>query len=248
MQLKTLLQNDKAKARRLKTKIQRMCYQKNIIAVSDGVKNALLQDFRCQPATLNRVYNAFDLQAIQTMAQQPDVNIPDEPFILHPSRLDFPVKRQDLLLQAFKALNEPYKLVLFAQPNTELTTMIRQLQLTDSVLVVGQQANPFNWMKQAALTVMCSKHEGFGRVIVESLACGTPVVSTDCPSGPSEILTGELARWLVPNNDLHALVATIKQALNCQITIDLAHLSKFDIKETINQYLNLIETSSLIAA
>jgi glycosyltransferase involved in cell wall biosynthesis len=57
-------------------------------------------------------------------------------------------------------------------------------------------------MKKEKLTLLTSEREGLPTVIIESLICGTPVISTDCPSGPREILTGELAEWLVPVNKL----------------------------------------------
>jgi glycosyltransferase involved in cell wall biosynthesis len=68
-------------------------------------------------------------------------------------------------------------------------------------------------MAGADLLVLCSDHEGLPNVLIEALACGTRVVSTDCPSGPSEILGGEFAQWLVPCNDADALATVMRAAL-----------------------------------
>jgi glycosyltransferase involved in cell wall biosynthesis len=68
-------------------------------------------------------------------------------------------------------------------------------------------------MAGADLLVLCSDHEGLPNVLIEALACGTRVVSTDCPSGPREILAGDLARGLVPCNDVEALTVAIRAAL-----------------------------------
>ena len=132
--------------------------------------------------------------------------------------------------------------------NAQLTQMIQQMGLNHRVIVAGLQTNPFNWIKHAALTVLCSRHEGFARVIVESLMCDVAVVSTDCPSGPNEILTGDLAQWLVPVDDLNGFAKTMERALKSSIDIDQNKLDKFDIAQNFNQYLDLIKPSNTIAA
>jgi glycosyltransferase involved in cell wall biosynthesis len=91
--------------------------------------------------------------------------------------------------------------------------LIAQAGLERRVTVADFQANPYSWMAGAELLVLCSDHEGLPNVLIEALACGTRVVSTDCPSGPREILRGELARGLVPCGDVAALAAAMQSAL-----------------------------------
>ena len=74
-------------------------------------------------------------------------------------------------------------------------------------------------MAHAELVVLSSDFEGFPLVLIEALAVGTPVVSTDCPHGPNEILTGPLARWLTPVGDASALATTIDAALAADIDV-----------------------------
>src|SRR3546814_4932521 len=82
---------------------------------------------------------------------------------------------------------------------------ISELPCKEDILLAGFHANPYTWMSRAGVFVLCSRWEGFGNVLVEAMACGAPVVSTACPSGPEEIL--EQGRWgrLVPVGDAAAL-------------------------------------------
>jgi glycosyltransferase involved in cell wall biosynthesis len=163
-------------------------------------------------AKIVRIYNGFDFDAIRTAAAQPVRELPREPFVLHVGRF-MRQKRHDLLLDAWKLARLSHRLVLLAAPSAELHGMIRERGLQDRITVAGFQANPYPWMRAAELLVLSSEREGMPNVLVEALACGTRVVSTDCPSGPREVLRGELARGLVPCNDAAALAKAMRAAL-----------------------------------
>ncbi len=91
-------------------------------------------------------------------------------------------------------------------PNlSALRAQADELGVSDAVHFGGFVADPRPWMAHAAALVVPSRYEGFGNVLVEALSCGTPVIATDCPHGPNEILAGGRFGWLVPVGDTAAL-------------------------------------------
>ena len=87
------------------------------------------------------------------------------------------------------------------------------LRIGDRVELTGQVPDPFAWLMRASLAVTASWFEGLGNAVIEALACGTPVVSTDCPFGPREILADGQFGTLVPVGDVAAMAAAMQHAL-----------------------------------
>ena len=213
-----------------------------MIAVSDSAKKSLLDFVGAKPAKIETIYNPFDFSKIRVLADENNDAIPKEKFVLHAARFDLEQKRQDVLFEAFKQVKTPCKLVLLTKKSNPLQNLIDSYGLNDRIIIAGFQNNPYNWFKKAELSVLCSDYEGLGNVIIESLVCGTPVVSTSCPSGPAEILTGESAQWLVPVNSPDTLAEKIDEALNTAIEIDEKIITKFRDDIIANQYLDLIHS------
>ena len=214
-----------------------------IITVSNGLKR-FLNDFKVKHKAIKTIYNPFDIKKIKKLSKEENSKIPKEPYIIHAGRF-CSQKRQDRLLKAFKKIKTECKLVLLTHHNDAITQLIKKNGLEDRVIVAGFQKNPYPWFKCAKLSVLCSDFEAFGNVIAESLICGCPVVSTDCRSGPNEILVGDLAKWLVPmNNDENKLTdnlaAKIDEALNTKIKIDPCIFERFDADKIADEYLQLI--------
>lgn len=126
------------------------------------------------------------------------------------------VKNHSLLLRAFSGLARPEaRLMLLGQGATEaaLRALAVELGISDRVIFAGFHADPSAFYHTADLFVLSSDYEGFGNVIVEALSCGLPVVSTDCPSGPAEILEDGRYGRLVPVGDEAALARAMDAAL-----------------------------------
>ena len=155
------------------------------------------------------------------------------------------VKRHDLLIEAFALLDHPSARLCILGDGVErerLEALVCALGLQSKVFLVGYQSDPTPWYANADLFVLSSAHEGFGNVIVEALEQGTPVVSTDCPSGPREILEDGKYGALVPVSDAGALAVAMQASLSAQH--DRAALMRrandFSVDKAADAYLKLL--------
>jgi glycosyltransferase involved in cell wall biosynthesis len=117
--------------------------------------------------------------------------------------------------------------------------MIDSRGLTDRVQIIGFQFNPYSWMANAKILVLCSDYEGLPNVLIESLVCGTPVISTDCPSGPRQILGDALPSSLVPCGNSVELAARICSFLVHPPSIGNIDLSVYNYEHTVAAYENI---------
>ncbi len=129
-----------------------------------------------------------------------------------------PEKDQRTLIRAVSLLpaGQPWRLAIVGDgpERPALQALARDLGVADRILFTGEVSDPFGFMMRARLAVCASVYEGLGNAIIEALACGTPVVSTDCPYGPAEILQGGRYGALTPVGDAPAMAASISEALN----------------------------------
>lgn len=249
----TLTQMNKAKSN-YKNKIvnflMRMFYPlaDGIIAVSSGVADDLSKAIDIPRKKIKVLYNPLDINFISKMSQ----NSPShrwllnkkQPLILGIGRLDI-AKNFTLLINAFSKITDQTdaNLLILGEGDLrlELEQEIKKLQLSERCELMGYISNPYCYLKNADIFVLSSNVEGFSLVIVESLACNTPVISTDCPSGPNEIL--EDGKWgtLVPMNDVEILSVAMLEALRSPNTKNLQERAKeFDVKIVTQRYIDYL--------
>lgn len=191
-----------------------------IICVSRGIASDLSKIIHC-PEKIKVIYNPITEGRIKELAKEP-VNHPwfinsRVPIILAVGRL---AKTKDYpsLLRAFKMVlaEKPARLVILGEGSekNKLEKLARKLGLSKNITFLGFQQNIYKYIKRASIFVLSSFQEGFGNVIVEAMACGTPVVSTDCPSGPREIIRHGENGFLVPVADEEILASTILKVLD----------------------------------
>jgi glycosyltransferase involved in cell wall biosynthesis len=152
------------------------------------------------------------------------------------------IKDYTNLLNAFALLPHPLdaRLLILGEGayRNELEQQARQLGITDRVFMPGFATDPSPYYLQADLHVLSSQGEGLPTVIIEALAAGTPVVSTDCPSGPREILSDGEFGLLVPVGDAAALAAAMAESLAAPHDSDAlkARAQDFSIEKAVDQY------------
>ena len=225
----------------LKTKNQ---YDKSqLITVSKGAVEDLMK-FGIRPKSCTTIYNPFDFDLVK---QKSNEEVPEnDEFIICVARFAKD-KRHDLLVKAYAASNIKQKLILLGttdKPSDEknlldLKNMIRMLKIEDKVVFKGFVENPYPWIKKAKALILSSNHEGLSNVLVESLILKTQVVSTNCPTGPAEILEGDLSQFLSPVGDVEKLSSNIKRAIDSPVEISSKHIEKFNASEIASQYVKL---------
>ena len=222
-----------AKGRRRMMRYRAMYGGRSLIAVSQGVAADLRGACRIE-GRIEVIPNPFDFSEMKRLAAE-RAGIPSRPYIIHVGRFTGQ-KRHDLLLDAFARVEAPHTLVLLADPEPGLERLIAERGLGARVRIAGFQQNPYPWIASAELLVLCSDHEGLPNALIEALALGVAVVSTDCPSGPREILGAALAEWLVPVGDAVALAAAIARALAARPDPSRADLQRYATAEVISAY------------
>ena len=189
-----------------------------IVTLTDGARCDILKEFAIPEAKVSVMRtNAVLPPAIERWITRWDGDRGrDGDLIVCVGRLSRE-KDQRTLLRAVSLLpaDRPWQLAIIGDgpDRPALEAFARSNGISQRVLFTGQVEDPFVWMRKAGVAVCSSIYEGLGNSIIEALACGTPVVSTDCPYGPREILQGGRYGTLTPVGDAAAMAAAIAAAL-----------------------------------
>lgn len=191
-----------------------------VIALSRGVKNDLVNNFYVREDKIEVIYNPIEIGNIKHLSNEKIDDFyktKNEKIIIAVGRL---VEQKDFktLIKAFSIVTKEIKsrlLILGKGPlESELKKLCESLGIKDKVIFAGFKKNPYKYMKLSDVFVLSSKWEGFGHVIVEAMAVGTPVISTNCKSGPSEIIKDNQYGILVPVNNYKILADEIIRLLS----------------------------------
>lgn len=215
------------------------CYPlaNHVVAVSEGVSESVYNRTRLSKDKISTIYNPVQVELIKKKGAEPInhnwFNNDDIDVVLSGGRHESQ-KGFDTLLESFRILSEDnHRLVIFGtgSETKKLELFAEELGISDRVLFTGFVENPYQYMSAADVFVLSSRYEGFGLVLVEAMACGCPVVSTNCNSGPSEILKNGKYGLLVPVGDTKSLAQAIEYALKNPLDSDILIQRAFDFSE-----------------
>ncbi len=235
------------------------CHADRFIACSKGVARDLEQTF---PLLKNRIHTVYepvlDDSFVERFAQpaqhrwlrEASSNASDSdrearpPVLVNAARL-VPMKDQATLIKAFARLRKRRRarLIIFGEGRLrgELEQLIAELGLERDIDLPGFYANVFPEISAASLFVLSSQFEGLSKALIEALACGTPAVSTDCPSGPAEVLDNGRYGRLVPVGDVSALASAMEDALDTEVDRDELRRRAWDFSaKSVDEFVELI--------
>lgn len=193
-----------------------------MIAISHAMEEEGRALFPMLADRIAMLYPGMDHDAIRRRAAQPAANAPARPYIVSVTRLEETQKDVATLIRAYALLvqehqvDETLLLVGDGRHRGELEKLAQSLDVGDRVCFLGFTPNPLPYMREAQLMVLSSKFEGLPTVLIEGLILGKVMVSTDCPTGPREILDGGRAGLLTPVGNVPALASAMLQGLQDQ--------------------------------
>jgi glycosyltransferase involved in cell wall biosynthesis len=222
-----------------------------------GCCRDLEDHFMVPRAVIHKIWNPVDCARVRRLSMQRIDAIEQWQSsancfrMVHVGRLD-PQKNHELALAVCVELCKRQRkfslsIVGGGQGRKAIEQRVEALGLTGFVLLVGEQENPFAWMAAADALLLTSRFEAFALVLVEAMACGTPVISVDCPTGPAEVLGNGEFGLLAPNDDPVALANAVERLMDDSSLAQRLSESgyeraqEFDVKKIVPQWEALVD-------
>ena len=216
-----------------------------IVAVSTGVADDLARRARIPRSQVRVIYNPLLVDRLEELASEPldhpwlGSGMP--PVVLAVGRLT-PQKDFATLIRAVAAVRaeRPCRLLVLGEgeQRASLEALVADLGMEEDVSMPGFVPNPYPYFRAAAMLALSSRFEGLPTVLLEAVCLGVPVVATDCPSGPSEILDGGRHGRLVPVGDAAALAAAIGETVERPIVPGRDATAPYELDTVIDAYID----------
>ncbi|HFJ9471299.1 glycosyltransferase [Bacillus paranthracis] len=216
-----------------------------ILAVSNGVAEDL-EKYLKKKDHISVVYNPVVCSWIYEKAQEPVedwILEIDKKLLLAVGRLT-DAKDYPTMLMAFKkslentSASSHLLIVGEGELREEVESCIKELGLHNNVSLVGFRSNPYKYMKQADAFILTSKWEGLPTVLIEAMSLGCPIISTDCKSGPNEILEGGKEGYLVPVGNIEEIAKGINEVLVNPIIPSEKSIRRFEEKQIVQEFID----------
>lgn len=224
-----------------------------IVAVSTGTAQSTAALIGRKAPPIDVILNGFNIEKMRQRAQE-DTGIPwlqnkTMPVIIACGRL-VEQKGYDVLLRAFAVLRQTMaaRLIILGDGpmRAQLEETARALKIADDVTMPNCHPNPAACFGHSDLFVLASRVEGLSNVLIEALIVGVPVVSTDCPTGPREVLQNGRFGSMVPVDDVGALAEAMRAALlaaanDTPVAPEYAsHIRKFSVETMVDGYISTV--------
>lgn len=230
----------------------RILFQKadEIISISNGVKIDLVNTYSIDPDKITTIFNPAISQSLSKIK---DEEVDHDwfkskkcPIVIGVGRLTYQ-KGFDVLVKSFCEVRKKIscRLVILGEgpERNKIKKILSDFGMSEEAWLPGFVDNPYKYLSRADVFVLSSRYEGFGNVLVEAMACGLPVIATDCDSGPSEILNKGEYGTLIPVEDLEQMTTNLNNVLIHTEKYNLEYgswLKQFESKNVANNYLNVI--------
>lgn len=230
-----------------------------VVCICEDMKNGVIKEIPELKEKLEVIYNPFDIEKIKIKSsdyseiKDNEKNLLEDNYIIMVSRLDNVQKDFDTIIKAFKIVKQKrkdIKLYLLGDgPDKEkIENMIKNEDLQEYIKLLGVKRNPYPWIKNSKLLVHSSRYEGLPTVLIETLILNKIVISSNCPTGPREILDNGKYGSLVEVGDCNSMAQEILELLQENSIKKEKYLSnidesveRFDKKNIIKQIERILE-------
>lgn len=256
------IHNSIPKLKKKKSKIERFGkrlekYDK-VVAICDEMKKELQEIYPKIKEKIIRIYNPFNFERIEKLKNDntdltnDDKKLLERKYIVAIARLDSVQKDFSTLIKAFKIVKEKgieEKLYIIGDgpSRKEIEQEIKKMGLEKEILLLGNRKNPYIWLKNSLFFVHSSKYEGLPTVLIEALICDKMIISSNCPTGPKEILKNESCGELFEVGNYNQLSNLLekyilnKESKNKFLQEILKRKEEFNKEKVIKEYEKLID-------
>ncbi|WP_300343670.1 glycosyltransferase, partial [Fusobacterium sp.] len=257
------IHNSIPKLKKKKSKIERFGKRlgkyDQVVAICDEMKEELQEIYPKLKGKITRIYNPFNFERIKNLAEdQENLSLEEqqllrEKYVVAIARLDNVQKDFNTLIKAFQLLKEKgikEKLYIIGDgpAYNEIKEEILKNNLEENILLIGNRKNPYVWLKNSLFFVHSSRYEGLPTVLIEALICDKIVISSNCPTGPKEILKNESCGKLYEIGDFKRLAELIHFYVKNEKNKDrflkniLIRKEEFNKDRVIKEYEKLIDS------
>ena len=250
--------NLKKKGSKIKRFGKRLEKYDRVIAICDEMKEEIENIYPNLNGKVSRIYNPFNFERIEKLMNDESeltteqIKMLNEDYCIAIARLDNVQKDFLTLVRAYKnvedsGIQDKLYIIGDGPSKEEIINEIKKLNLEENIKLVGLSKNPYVWLKKSKLFVHSSKYEGLPTVLIEALICNKMIISSNCPTGPKEILKGESCGKLFKVGDTEELGNYLVEFLSSEENREkyeknvVIRKEEFNKNKVIKEYEKLIE-------